>query len=109
MDLSWTRADGDALRSLFHSDSIATPERFGQNAARFDDKGTDALLEEALAASDPEQREQLYGRVQDRVAAETAAFPVYVTNAVVGVSDKVQGLGWDPQAYPTFNDAWRAP
>lgn len=109
MDLSWTRADGDALRSLFHSDSIATPETFGQNAARYDEEETDSLLEEALTASDPERREQLYGRVQGRVAAESAAFPVYVTNVVVGVSDKVQGLGWDPQAYPTFDDAWRAP
>ncbi|MFJ9568709.1 ABC transporter substrate-binding protein [Streptomyces bacillaris] len=109
MDLSWTRADGDALRALFHSDSIATPERFGQNAARFDDGRTDSLLEEALAASDPERRRQLYARVQDRVTAETVAFPVYVINSVLGVSDKARGLGWDPQAYPTFHDAWRAP
>ncbi|MFD3515312.1 ABC transporter substrate-binding protein [Streptomyces sp. NPDC058657] len=109
MDLSWTHADGDALRNLFHSRAVSTPERFGQNAARFVDKETDHLLEEALATAAPERREQLYARVQDRVADKRAAFPVYVVNSVVGISAKAQGLAWEPQAYPSFRDAWLIP
>ncbi|GAB2786632.1 ABC transporter substrate-binding protein [Streptomyces daliensis] len=106
MDLSWQRADGDALRNLFSSASIATPEKFGQNASRLDDERVDEWLGDALATTDAKKRAALYAKVQRQVTNEAAAFPVYVVSYLMGASENAQGIDWDPQAYPTFYDAW---
>lgn len=106
MDLSWQRAEGDALRNIFHSDSISTPEKFGQNVSKFNDKQVDGWLEDALATTNQQERADLYAKVQDKVASSAAAFPIYVISYLMGAAEHIQGIGWDPQAYPTFYDAW---
>ncbi|WP_169984962.1 ABC transporter substrate-binding protein [Microbispora sp. H10836] len=106
MDFSWQRADGDALRNLFDSASIPTDAKFGQNAARLADKDVDGWLSDALDTTDQAERAELYAKVQQRVTDEAAVFPVYVFNYLLGAGEKVHGIGWEPQAYPTFYDAW---
>ncbi|GAA0400878.1 ABC transporter substrate-binding protein [Microbispora corallina] len=106
VDFSWQRADGDALRNLFSSASISTPTRFGQNAARYSDKEVDGWLSDALDTTDLGRRAELYAKVQHKVTDEAAVFPVYVFNYLLGESKRVHGIGWEPQAYPTFYDAW---
>ncbi|MEZ0075977.1 ABC transporter substrate-binding protein [Planotetraspora sp. GP83] len=106
VDFSWQRADGDALRNLFAIDSISTPTVFGQNAARYSDKEVDGWLNDALATTDNAKRAELYAKVQHKVTDEAVVFPVYIFNYVLGASKKTHGIGWEPQAYPTFYDAW---
>ncbi|GLX10976.1 ABC transporter substrate-binding protein [Microbispora sp. NBRC 16548] len=106
MDFSWQRADGDALRNLFDSANIPSPAKFGQNAARLSDKEIDGWLSDALDTTDQAERAELYAKVQQRVTGEAAVFPVYVFNYLLGASKKTHGIGWEPQAYPTFYDAW---
>ncbi|MEW9532593.1 ABC transporter substrate-binding protein [Microbispora sp. NPDC049125] len=106
IDFSWQRADGDALRNLFAIANIPNAERFGQNLARYDDAEVDGWLNGALATTDLAERSQLYAQVQRKVNADAAVFPVYVFNYLLGVSKAAHGIGWEPQAYPTFYDAW---
>lgn len=107
-DFSWQRADGDALRNLFSPESVPTPERFGQNLAKYEDDEVAGRLDDALNTTDLGERAALYAKVQQKVNADTAVFPVYVFNYVLGASKKVHGIEWEPQAYPTFYDAWVA-
>jgi peptide/nickel transport system substrate-binding protein len=106
LDFSWERADADALRDLFDSASIATPKAYGQNAARYNDKQVDGWLGDALATTDPDERNALYAKVQERVTDDAVVFPVYVFTYILGSTTKVHGIGWEQQAYPTFYDAW---
>jgi peptide/nickel transport system substrate-binding protein len=105
-DFSWQRADGDALRNLFSSASLITPQRFGQNIARYSDKQVDGWLDQALSTTDLTKRADLYAKTQQKTNAEAVVFPVYVFNYVLGASKKTHGIQWEPQAYPTFYDAW---
>ncbi|POM23654.1 Heme-binding protein A precursor [Actinomadura rubteroloni] len=105
-DFSWQRADGDALRNLFASASISTPRSFGQNSARYKDPQVDGWLNAALATTDLAQRSALYAKVQQKVLADGAVFPVYVFDYLLGANKRAHGIAWEPQAYPTFYDAW---
>ncbi|MCW2920086.1 MAG: putative transporter dipeptide/oligopeptide binding protein [Actinomycetia bacterium] len=107
-DFSWQRADGDALRNLFATSSITTAKSFGQNGARYSDKEVDGWLGDALGTTDLTKRADLYTKVQQKVTDNAAVFPVYVFNYLLGASKKTHGIGWEPQAYPTFYDAWVA-
>ncbi|GLZ15453.1 peptide ABC transporter [Actinomadura sp. NBRC 104425] len=106
VDYVGRRIDGDMLRNLFATSFISTPDRFGQNGARYSDRRVDGWLAAALATDDQAERADLYARVQRRVMDESAAFPVYVPAYVLGVSKTVHGIGWSPLAYPTFYEAW---
>ncbi|WP_208630615.1 ABC transporter substrate-binding protein [Amycolatopsis kentuckyensis] len=108
-DFSWQQASPDALRTLFDSANIPTPETgFGTNYARYHDRTVDDALAAALATVDPTRQAELYGQVQRRLTADAAVFPVYVYGNVVGLARKVQGLGFSPQSQPTFYDTWIA-
>ncbi len=105
-DFSWQRADGDALRNLFSPSSITDGEQYGQNLARYDDKEVDGWLDDSLNTTDLAERAALYSKVQQKVNTDVAVFPVYVFNYVLGSSKRAHGIGWEPQAYPTFYGAW---
>ncbi|MCW2943240.1 MAG: putative transporter dipeptide/oligopeptide binding protein [Actinomycetia bacterium] len=107
-DTSWQREDADSLRTLFATGSIPTPAKFGINVARYSNPEVDAWLEQALAVTDPAAKAALYAKVQQRVNDDAIVFPVYVFNYVLGEQRKVHGIGWEPQAYPLFYDAWLA-
>ncbi|WP_248962868.1 ABC transporter substrate-binding protein [Sphaerisporangium perillae] len=106
VDFSWQRADGDALRNLFAISNIPSGALFGQNLSRYDDAEVDGWLSDALATTDLAKRSELYTRVQRKVNADAAVFPVYVFTYLLGVSRTAHDIGWEPQAYPTFYDAW---
>ncbi|WP_018658226.1 ABC transporter substrate-binding protein [Actinomadura flavalba] len=107
-DLSWQRAEGDALGNLFGTASIPTAQRWGQNIGRHSDRELDGWLDAALATTDAGRRAALYGQVQRKVTAQAASVPVYVYSAVLGVRKRVGGLAWEAQAFPTFHGAWTA-
>ncbi|WP_214103056.1 ABC transporter substrate-binding protein [Acrocarpospora catenulata] len=106
IDFSWQRADGDALRALFAISNIPSASFFGQNLARYKNTEVDGWLSDALATTDLADRAALYAKVQQQVNTDVAVFPVYVFNYLLGVSKNVRDIAWEPQAYPTFYDAW---
>lgn len=108
IDFSWQRASPDALRTLFGSENISKNGSLGQNVSRFSDPTVDKDLHEALATTDLSKQAQLYGDVQQKVTDAVAVFPIYVFNYVLGESDAVHGVEFEPQAYPTFYDAWKS-
>lgn len=108
-DFSWQRASPDALRSLFGSANIATPQTgFGTNLGRYNNPAVDKALTDALTTSDPGRQAELYAKAQQQITADAAVFPAYVFNYVVGAAKKVQGITFEPQAFPTFYDTWLA-
>ncbi|SNQ51089.1 putative ABC transporter dipeptide/oligopeptide binding protein [Frankia canadensis] len=105
LDMSWQRASPDALRTLFGS--AAVPKTgFATNLSRFTDPALDKIFADALNTTDLTRQAQLYGDAQQRITAAAAVFPVYVFHYVLGSSTKVQGLRFEPQAFPLFYDAW---
>ncbi|WP_410606495.1 hypothetical protein [Amycolatopsis sp. lyj-109] len=62
-----------------------------------------------MTAGSAQQQADLYAKAQQQVTADAAVFPVYVFNYVVGAATKVQGITFEPQAFPTFYDTWLAP
>ncbi|MFC4591388.1 ABC transporter substrate-binding protein [Sphaerisporangium corydalis] len=108
VDFSWQRADGDALRNLFAVSTIPSPTLFGQNLARYRDTEVDGWLGDALATTDLTKRAGLYAEVQRKVIDDAAIFPVYVFTYLLGTNRSAHDIGWEPQAYPTFYDAWVA-
>jgi peptide/nickel transport system substrate-binding protein len=108
-DMSWQRASPDALRTLFGSANIATPKTgFGTNLGRYQDPNVDAYLAGALATTDPARQSDLYAKVQRKVTDDAVVFPVYVFTYVMGAATAVRDVAFEPQAFPTFYDAWLA-
>lgn len=105
LDISWQRASPDALRTLDHSSNIPT-DSFGTNVAKYSNPAVDADLIAALGETDLTKQSEIYARAQQQIADDAAVFPVYVFNYVLGRSNKLQGVKFEPQAYPTFYDAW---
>lgn len=109
-DFSWQRASPDALRTLFGSENIATPQTgFGTNVGRYHNPEVDAALSGALATTDPKQQSELYAKAQQKITDDAAVFPVYVFNYTIGASRAVHDVNFEPQGYPIFHDTWLTP
>jgi peptide/nickel transport system substrate-binding protein len=107
-DFSWQRSSPDALRTLFGSENVPKGG-FGTNLSNLDDPAVDKDFADALATTDLTKQAALYGDAQQRVTDAAAVFPVYVFNYLLGSSTKVQGIQFEPQAFPIFYDAWKRP
>ncbi|WP_432825525.1 ABC transporter substrate-binding protein [Dactylosporangium sp. CA-092794] len=105
-DFSWQRSSPDALRTLFGSENLPKGS-FGTNAANFNDPAVEQDLIDALGTTDLAKQAELYGDAQHRITGAVAVFPVYVFNYLLGSSGKVHGVVFEPQAFPTFYDAWK--
>ncbi len=105
-DFSWQRSSPDALRTLFGS-ANAPKGGFGTNLSNTSDPAIDKALTDALATTDLTKQATLYGDAQQRITDAAAVFPVYVFNYLLGSSTKVQDVQFEPQAFPTFYDAWK--
>jgi peptide/nickel transport system substrate-binding protein len=105
-DFSWQRSSPDALRTLFGSENLPKGG-FGTNVANLSDPAIDKDLHDALATTDLTKQGALYAAAQQKVTDTVAVFPAYVFNYLLGSSSKVQGVVFEPQAFPTFYDAWK--
>jgi peptide/nickel transport system substrate-binding protein len=108
LDFSWQRSSPDALRTLFGTENLAKGGGFGTNASTLQDPAVEKDLTAALATTDLTKQARLYGDAQKRITDEAAVFPVYVFNYILGSSKKVHGVVFEPQAFPTFYDAWKS-
>ncbi|ALX67124.1 ABC transporter substrate-binding protein [Microbacterium sp. XT11] len=96
-DWGFSGVDPDLLRSHLHTDGF-------QNASQVSDPSMDALLEEAVASSDAEARNELYTQVQEWNAQHVAIVPLYSPSAITAVGDRVSGLQYDLYGRPLFYD-----
>jgi peptide/nickel transport system substrate-binding protein len=99
------RPSPDVLRYLFASDQTA--QSGGGNILRVADPQLDHWLNGAAASNDPGTQKQDYGAAQRYIVQKAFAMPIYVSTELVGVSKKVQGLGFDASADLMFYDAWK--
>ncbi|WP_370635494.1 ABC transporter substrate-binding protein [Cellulomonas sp. C5510] len=102
----YTKVGPDVLRILYHSDgTVPAPSGYFANHAGVTDPELDALLDEASATADADQRADLYRQAQQRVLEGYYILPLYdqqnhfLTRGVTGVRTL------DTVATPTFLDA----
>ncbi len=96
-DWGFSGVDPDFLRNHLHTDGF-------QNASQVSDPALDALLEEGVATSDQEKRNEIYTQVQQWNAAHVAIVPLYNPSAITAVGDRVEGLQYDLYGRPLFYD-----
>lgn len=97
-DWGFGGTDADVLRNHLHSAGF-------QNAANVSDPALDAILEEAVATSDPAERERLYTQVQEWNQENVAIVPLYLPAVITVVSTDVTGLTFDIEGRPLFATA----
>lgn len=92
-----TTSDADyTLYSNYRSDQLP-PESW--NSWRYSNERVDELLAEARASVDIEERESLYAEVQEILAEDLPALPIYNTIEVVALSSNVEGFESHPIEY----------
>ncbi|PKG22869.1 ABC transporter substrate-binding protein [Niallia nealsonii] len=96
--------DPDVLRLFFHSEKL--PENGGSNLARLADKEIDKWLEQGELETDTAKRVDLYKKVQEKLIDQAYFIPIYVFPYTVAASNNVEGLAFDSQGYPLFNDVF---
>lgn len=98
VDWDFASADADILRSHLHSSGY-------QNASHVNDATLDALLEQALATTDPAQRAELYKQVQQWNAQNNAIVPIYLPEFVSAQAPTAHKIGYDLFGWPIFISA----
>ena len=88
-------ADPDVTDRL-HSGSIPAQGGTGANQAQFRNDEVDKLLEEGTQVFDPEQRRQIYFRVQEIVREELPFLPMFSGNEIRGWKSGIEGIVPNP-------------
>ncbi|WP_100011256.1 glutathione ABC transporter substrate-binding protein [Lentibacillus sediminis] len=101
----WTTVTGDAdngLYPLFHSDNLGS----AGNRTFTDDEKLDSYLSEARQTADPEKREELYSKAQERLVKLAPMVYLLHQEYLLGVSDKVKGLWQLPTQLLQLDDVY---
>ncbi|MFJ2541418.1 ABC transporter substrate-binding protein [Microbacterium sp. NPDC087589] len=96
-DWGFSGVDPDFLRAHLHTEGF-------QNASQVTDPEIDALLEQAVASNDQDQRNEIYTQLQEWNADYTAIVPLYSPSAITAVGERVDGLTYDLYGRPLFYD-----
>lgn len=97
-DWSFPSVDADVLRAHLHTGGY-------KNGASVSDTTVDALLDGAVAASDPAVRADLYAQLQQWNAEQVAILPISVSSAITAYSSAITGLSFDLYGQPLFYGA----
>ena len=101
----WSGSDPDVLRTIYGSDQQLADG--GANGSHVRDPELDALLQQGLTITDPEQRATIYSAAQQRILTSGYGLPAYVAPVVTAASTRVQGLTYTPDAtVPALYSAW---
>lgn len=98
---SFTRADADALRTVF---GAANPARRGQ---AYNDK-LDGFLERAASTADPQQRQQAVSDAQREIIESADAILINENNQLYGLAQSVQNFTFESSARLSLYDVWKA-
>ena len=104
VDFSWARFEPDVLWLLFNGAS--TPSTGGQNATFVKDPQLTAWTNQGRATLDAATRKTVYAEVQQRIIELAYVVPVYVPETIIGVSNTLNGLEFDPQPWALFYNVW---
>ncbi|MBG6212189.1 peptide/nickel transport system substrate-binding protein [Cryobacterium sp. CAN_C3] len=97
-DWSFPSVDADVLRAHLHSGGY-------KNGSSVSDPAVDALLDGAVASSDPAVRAGLYAQLQQWNAEQVAIVPISVSSAITAHSSAITGLTFDLYGQPLFYGA----
>jgi len=92
-------ADPDILRRVFHSQQVPPA---GFNRGRFSDPEVDRLIDRASSATDYEERRELYGQVQQRIAEAAPYISLWHRTNFALSQPPLQGIHLSPQGDFTF-------
>ncbi|TFC36427.1 ABC transporter substrate-binding protein [Cryobacterium sp. TMT2-14] len=97
-DWSFPSVDADVLRAHLHSGGY-------KNGSSTADPVVDTLLDNAIATSDPAERESLYQQLQQWNATHVAMVPITVPTAITAYSKTIENLSFDLYGQPLFYEA----
>lgn len=95
---------GAYLHPLFHSSQVGM-----DNLMQYADPDVDALLDEARATEDPQQRLTTYGTAERRVLADMPALPLLWYRHTTVVAPEVQDLVYSPFGRIDLARVWLDP
>lgn len=104
----YTKVGPDVLRILYHSASITpAPSGYFANLAQLNDPELDALLSQASASLDGDERAALYAEAQERILGSFTVLPLYDQQNHFLLGKQVQGArAINTVSTPNFYDAW---
>lgn len=106
----WNTNTADVLRIIFGSKFLAPvggKGGFHQNGAGFSDPQFDAVVEQALATQDPQQRAQLYHEAQRIAASQYLQLTTFPQSTRLGIHKTAHGVALEPSLrVTTLYDAW---
>ncbi|WP_167041846.1 ABC transporter substrate-binding protein [Salinibacterium sp. ZJ454] len=97
-DWGFSGPDADVLRSHLHTGGF-------QNASTVSKPEIDNLLDDAVATTDPAERESLYQQVQQWNNEQVLIVPLYVPSEITVASKAVEGLSFDLYGRASFYGA----
>ncbi|TFD27254.1 ABC transporter substrate-binding protein [Cryobacterium lyxosi] len=97
-DWSFPSVDADVLRAHLHSGGY-------KNGSSTADPVADQLLDDAIATSDPTEREALYQQLQQWNATHVVMVPITVPTAITAYSKTIENLSFDLYGQPLFYEA----
>lgn len=98
--LAYSYSDPDILYLLFHSSQIG-----GLNHSRVKNAELDELLEKGRITIDPEERKQVYARIQEIVVENAYWAPIYAEKIFYVVNSRVQDVKLSNVSIE-YQDAW---
>ncbi|MGQ9446807.1 ABC transporter substrate-binding protein [Xanthomonas citri pv. bilvae] len=106
----WNTNTADVLRIIFGSQFLAPvggKGGFHQNGAGFADAQFDAVVAQALATQDPQQRAQLYHQAQRIASGQFLQLTTYPQSTRLGIYKTAHGVALEPALQvTTLYDAW---
>jgi len=103
----WHTNTPDGLFVLYHSDSISTDKRIGQNVGHFRDAELDRVLSAARRSRDPVELQALYGDAQKRLTETVPSVPSLEAQVLSAYGRQVQGVIFDTSHnVPFFTSVW---
>lgn len=103
----WHTNTPDGLFVLYHSQSISTDKRIGQNVGRFRDAELDRVLSAARESRDPVQLQALYAEAQKRLTETVPSVPALEAQVLSAYGRQVQGVIFDTSHnVPFFTSVW---
>ncbi|SDO09516.1 peptide/nickel transport system substrate-binding protein [Cryobacterium flavum] len=97
-DWSFPSVDADVLRAHLHSGGY-------KNGSSTADPVVDQLLDDAIATSDPTEREALYQQLQQWNATHVVMVPITVPTAITAYIKTIENLSFDLYGQPLFYEA----
>ncbi|MCO5223765.1 MAG: ABC transporter substrate-binding protein [Thermomicrobiales bacterium] len=110
MHMGWLRqtsGDPDIMYTTFHSSNIPGPGRMAWGWSYYNDPELDDLIERGAAATQDEERLEIYQRAQQLVMERALILPLYTVTQILAFPTSIHGVKFEGHNYHAlFNDVW---